>query len=182
VSIVAVLLGIFVGVVIFRDQAMRSLRTVVLVAICSLAGFVVLERVPSWTPPDPAELLVTTIGASLGLIIVVIPIIVSSVWRGRFTALPPADYREHQLIEGVRHDLVRDSSATSLKKARAALTAAPPTADEWRSVRDALLAQIAQSESLQSGESIRPKEVIEARRRTVGEWTAAIRRRRRFLR
>lgn len=180
---VAVVCGAVVGALILRERYMRSLRVLVLVVGCSIGGSVIFTVVPRWTLGDVDELAVTLIGGAIGMGIVVLPLVICSGMGSYFSALRPTDYREHELIGAVRRLLSQGATSERRAEAIAMLEGAPLAGEDWRPVREALLAQIDQSAKLRPGQQvINEAELLAARRTTIRAWRTALDRRSRFFR
>lgn len=175
--------GAVVGALILRERYMRSVRVLVLVLACSIAGSVIFALVPRWTPGDVDALAATIVGAAVGIGVVALPLLICHRMGSIFSALPTADYREHELIGEVRRSLAQNATTGRLAEAKATLEDTPLADEEWRPVRAALLAQIGQSVHLRAGaQAIDAEELIDSRRRTIRAWRTALDRRSRFLR
>ena len=171
------------GALLLRERYMRSLRVLLLVVACSIGGSVIFAVVPRWTLGEVDELAVTLAGAAIGIGIVALPLWICSRMGILFSALRPADYREHELIGAVRRSLSQGATSERRAEAKAMLEDTPLAGEDWRPVREALLAQIEQSANLRAGKRITNEaELLAARRTTIRAWRTALDRRSRFIR
>jgi hypothetical protein len=180
---VGLALGALMGAIILADPVMRSWRTAALTGVGSVGGSIAFALAPQWTPGNSGELALTLTVGAIGIASVALPVLAS--WRlpSTISSLPPADYREHQLVSEIRRLLARDATVERQAQARALLEDTPLVSAEWGQVRVALLAQIDQSEHIRAGNRmVALEELLAARRATTDAWRAAIASRRRFFR
>lgn len=170
-EVVASLLVVAIAVFALREPYLRSLRTVAL-AGASLALSLLLIR--SGTTP----------GVVAGALVALVPLVVVLWFQRYITALPSADFAEHEVISDARATLRRagdfDEAADAVLSQ---LATSPPPAPEWDDVRRALVTQITMVRNHAAGsQTVAREEASASWQRTVDAWKRAIAARRRFLR
>jgi hypothetical protein len=172
--VMAAIVGVFVigvAVVALRQPYLRSLRTSVLVAVSFTLSTLLVgtERTPA---------------VVAGALIAVAPL-VAILWFQRYiTALPPADFAEHELIADARTLLRRaDDLDETADVVLSRLAESHPPAVEWAEVRRAVVDQIRLVKDHAGGSrEVTRDEARASWQRTVDAWKAAIAARRKFVR
>lgn len=169
--VIIVGLGVFVGWWILRLPLMRSVRVLALVMLCTGAALLAFQIGTVWSSIAAAAL-------------TALPFPLALRFQEILSALPPADFHEHHLIESIRESLrVAYGSPPRVEDARRQLTTPAPPAREWQAVRDALLAQVDLAEKHAAGAyDVDVDEVVAFAHRTAQAWRAAVDARRRFFR